>query len=270
MTVFQQFYGFTRLPFSKSLPTGDLFDAAAQKELAARLTFLVREQGFGLVTGEFGCGKSTAVRAFAASLDANRHLVIYLANPTTGIGGLYRELLCHLGHQPPYTASRQVAAIRAAFDDLRTTRLRAPLVVVDEAHLLSQQMLEQLRLLCSAQMDSQSLATLLLVGHPALRTTLRLSIHEAFYQRLSVRFHLPPLDLSETIGYVRHHVQVAGFSAGTLFTDDAIARIFDYTKGFPRRINQICTTALMAGAIDQKSVIDEASVRKAIADLEYE
>ena len=105
--MFQQFYGFTRLPFSKSIPTGDLFDAAGQKELAARLTFLVREQGFGLVTGEFGSGKSTAVRAFAASLDANRHLVIYLTNPTTGITGLYRELLSNLGRQPPYTASRQ-------------------------------------------------------------------------------------------------------------------------------------------------------------------
>mgnify|MGYP006285577827 FL=1 len=131
-------------------------------------------------------------------------------------------------------------------------------------------MLDQLRLLFSAHMDSQSLATLLLVGHPSLRATLRLAIHEAFYQRLSVRFHLPPLDLHQTIGYVRHHVQVAGFPADTLFTDDAIASIFDYTKGFPRRINQVCTTALMAGAIDQKSVIDEASVRKAIADLEYE
>jgi type II secretory pathway predicted ATPase ExeA len=268
--VFQQFYGFTRLPFSRSIPTEDLFETAGQKELAARLTFLVREQGFGLVTGEFGCGKSTAVRAFAASLDFNRHLVAYLTNPTTGISGLYRELLLHLGHQPPYTASRQVAAIRAAFDDLIATKRRAPLVIIDEAHLLTQPMLEQLRLLFSAHMDSQSLATLLLVGHPSLRTTLRLAVHEAFYQRLTARFHLPPLDLHQTIGYVRHHVQVAGFGGGTLFTDDAITRIFEYTKGFPRRINQVCTTALMAGAIDQKTVIDEASVRKAIADLEYE
>jgi type II secretory pathway predicted ATPase ExeA len=131
-------------------------------------------------------------------------------------------------------------------------------------------MLEQLRLLFSFKMDSQSLATLLLVGHPSLRTSLRLAVHEAFYQRLSVRYHLPPLDLRETIGYVKHHVQVAGFTAATLFTDNAITRIFEYTKGLPRRINQVCTTALMAGMIDQKSVIDETSVRKAIADLEHD
>jgi type II secretory pathway predicted ATPase ExeA len=268
--MFQQFYGFTRLPFSRSIPTDDLFDTAGQKELSARLTYLVREQGFGLVTGEFGSGKSTAVRAFSDSLDFNRHLVIYLTNPTTGIGGLYRELLLNLGHKPPYTASRQVAAIRAAFDDLLSNKRRASLVIVDEAHLLTQDMLQQLRLLFSCKMDSQSLATLLLVGHPCLRTTLRLTVHEAFYQRISVRYHLPPFDLQETLGYVKHHVQVAGFTGGTLFTDDAITRIFEYTKGLPRRINQVCSTALMAGAIDEKSVIDETSVRKAIADLEHE
>ncbi len=267
--MFQQFYGFTRLPFSKSIPTDDLFNTAGQNELSARLTYLVREQGLGLVTGEFGSGKSTAVRAFTASLDFNRYFVIYLTNPTTGISGLYREMLFALGHEPPYTASRQVSAIRAAFDDLLSHKRRASLVIVDEAHLLTQDMLEQLRLLFSYKMDSQSLATLVLVGHPSLRSTLRLTIHEAFYQRLAVRYHLPSLDLQETIGYVKHHVQVAGFTSTTLFTDDAITRIFEYTKGLPRRINQVCTTALMAAMIDQKSIVDESSVRKAIADLEY-
>ena len=90
--MFNEYYGFTRLPFSKTIATSDLFATAGQKELAARLTYLVRERGFGLVTGEIGSGKSTAVRAFNASLDPNSYLVIYLANPTTGITGLYRDL----------------------------------------------------------------------------------------------------------------------------------------------------------------------------------
>jgi len=97
-------------------------------------------------------------------------------------------------------------------------------------------------LLFSYKMDGLSLATLLLVGHPSLRSTLRLTVHEAFCQRLTVRCHSPPLDLQETIGYAKHHVQVAGFTAATPFTDDAITRILGYTKGLPRRINQVCTT----------------------------
>jgi general secretion pathway protein A len=268
--MFQQFFGFTCSPFSKSIPTANLFDSAGQKELAARLTFLVRERGFGLLTGEFGSGKSTAVRAFAASLDFNRYLVIHLDNPSTGITGLYRDLLLNLGQRPPYTASRMVTAIRLAFDDLISNKRRIPLVIIDEAHLLSQSMLEQFRLLLSDKMDSQSLATLLLVGHPSLRSTLRLTVHEAFQQRLTMRYLLPPLDLQETIGYVKHHLRVAGATNPAIFTDDAITRIFEYTKGFPRRINQACITALMAAMIDQKSTVDESTVRKAIADLEHE
>src|SRR5712692_11685002 len=120
------------------------------------------------------------------------------------------------------------------------------------------------------RVDSQSLATLVLVGHPDLRRPLHLAVHEAFSQRLTVRYHLGPLDLAETIGYVRHHVRAAGYTTGPLFTDDAVARIYEYTKGLPRRINQVCTTALMAGLIDQKQLLDETTIRKAIAELDHD
>lgn len=268
--MFQEFYGFTRLPFSRTIATQDLFPTTGQKELTARLTYLVRERGCGLVTGEIGSGKSTAVRAFATSLDANRYLVVYLANPTTGITGLYRDLLACLGYEPPFSRPRLVARIRFALEDLRTNKHRTPVVVLDEAHLLTQPMLEQLRLLFSDQMDSQSLATLVLVGHPDLRRMLHLSVNEAFEQRLTVRYHLGPLDLQETIGYIKHQVRIAGYAAGSLFADDAIQRIFEYTKGVPRRINQVCTTALMAGLIDQKTILDETTIRQAIADIDHE
>jgi type II secretory pathway predicted ATPase ExeA len=268
--MFQEFYGFTHAPFSKSIATSDLFPTGGQKELTARLTYLIRECGFGLITGEIGSGKSTAVRAFTASLDPNRYLVLYLANPTTGITGLYRDLLLGLGHEPPFSRPRLVARLRDAFTDLLTAKRRVPIVILDEAHLLTQTMVEQLRLLFSDQMDSQSLATVVLVGHPDLRRTLHLTVHEAFRQRLAVRYHLGPLDLAETIGYVRHHVRAAGYTTGPLFTDDAVARIYEYTKGLPRRINQVCTTALMAGLLDQKQLLDEATIRKAIAELDHD
>ena len=268
--MFQEFYGFTRVPFSRTIATQDLFPTVGQKELSARLTYLVREHGFGLVTGEIGSGKSTAVRTFAAGLDFNRYLVVYLANPTTGIMGLYYELLRNLGEEPPFSKPPMVARIRTVLADLNGTKHRAPVILLDEAHLLAQSMLDELRLLLSDKMDSQSLATLVLVGPPDLRRTLQLSVHEAFTQRLAVRYHLGPLDLQETVGYIKHHVRIAGYTAGTLFTDEAIQRIFEYTKGIPRRINQVCTTALMAGLIDQKSVLDESTLRKAIADLDRE
>ena len=268
--MFCKFYAFTRTPFSKTIPTGELFATAGQAELGARLAYLLKESGFGLVTGEIGSGKSTAVRAFASSLDPNRHLVLYLANPTTGITGIYRELLISLGHEPPFGKPRMVAKLRSALEGLSLHKHRSALVILDEAHLLTQPMLDQLRLLFSDKMDSHSLATLLLVGHPDLRRTLRLSVHEALFQRITIRHHLGPMDLVETVGYVKHHVRIAGHTSDPIFTDEAIARVFDYTKGVPRRINQVCTTALMAGLIDQKSLIDESTIRKAIADIDQE
>src|SRR5437870_5725173 len=182
MSMFQEFFGFTQIPFSRTIATSDLFPTANQKELAARLNYLVRERGFGLVTGEIGSGKSTAVRAFTASLDPNRYLVLYLTNPTTGITGIYRDLLLALGHEPPFSRPRLVARLRQAFTDLINAKRRVPIVILDEAHLLAPILLEQLRLLFSDQMDSQSLATVILVGHPDLRRTLHLAVHEAFSQ----------------------------------------------------------------------------------------
>lgn len=115
--MFHEYYGFVRPPFSKTIETDKLFATTGQKELTARLTYLVRERGSGLVTGEIGSGKSTAVRAFTAGLDANSYLVIYLANPTTGSMGLYRELLLTLGYEPPFSKPRMVSRIRAALAD---------------------------------------------------------------------------------------------------------------------------------------------------------
>ena len=117
-------------------------------------------------------------------------------------------------------------------------------------------------------MDSQAGAALVLVGHTELRRTLRLSIHEALWQRTSVRYHLRPLDLTETGAYIRHQVEVASYRGPALFSDGFIAKAYDYTKGIPRQINLVCTHALMAGCAEQKQVLDELVLRQVIADLE--
>ena len=265
---FQTYYGFSRLPFTKDIPPADLFPAEGQAELCARLTYLTKERGLGLVTGETGCGKSTALRRFTASLDANRFFVIYLANPLLGLTGLFRELLAALGHEPPFSRPKMVARIRFVFDDLLTNKHRTPFLILDEAHLLPDPAFEQLRLLFSSHMDSQSLGALLLVGQPELRRTLRMASHEAFFQRLTTTYHLPPLDLPQSMAFIRYQISLSGYKSGSLFSDDALARIYDYTKGIPRQINRLCTTALLVGMADSKQILEESSIRKAIAELD--
>ncbi len=266
--MFQEFYGLTTTPFSRGVLTSKLFPASGQEELKARLAYLVRERGIGVITGEIGSGKSTALRAFVDGLDPTRYTVVYTANPLIGITGFYREVLSQLGEPVPLFRQQMVLAIRRTFDLLTNERKKTPVVIADEAHLLDQRMLEELRLLLNVRMDSQAAAALVLVGHTELRRTLRLSIHEALWQRTTVRFHLRPLDLTETGAYIRHQVEVAGYRGPALFSDGFIAKAYDYTKGIPREINLVCTHALMAGCADQKHVLDEQVLRQVIADLE--
>lgn len=266
--MLQQYFGFTRLPFTKDIPPHQLFPADGQSELCARLDYLLTERGLGLVTGEIGSGKSTSIRRFAAQLDPNRYCVIYLANPLLGLSGIYRDLLTALGHEPVFGKPKAVARIRSAFQDLLATKHRLPVLILDEAHLFPTPVFEPLRLLFSTEMDSQSLGVLLLVGQPDLRRTLRLAPYEAFYQRISTHYHLPPLDLAQTIAYVRHQVQLAEHKGGTLFTDDALARTYEYTKGIPRLINRLCTTALLVAAANNRQIVEESTLRKAIAELD--
>jgi type II secretory pathway predicted ATPase ExeA len=266
--MFQEFYGFATTPFSRGLPTSKLFLASGQEELKARLSFLLRERGIALITGEIGSGKSTALRAFVDSLDPTRVSVVYTANPLIGSAGLYREMLTQLGEPVPFQRQQMVLALRRACDTLTHERKRTPILIVDEAHLLDQRMLEELRLLLNVRMDSQAAAALILVGHTELRRTLRLSIHEALWQRTLVRFHLRALDLTETGAYIRHQVEVAGYRGTALFSDGFIAKAFDYTKGIPRQINLVCTHALLAGCAQQKQVLDETIFRQVINDLE--
>lgn len=265
--MFQEFYGFSQVPFSRGLHTSKLFVARGQEELKARLSYLVTERGIGLITGEIGSGKSTAVRAFVDSLDPTRYTVVYTANPLIRITGFYREVLSILGEPVPMFCQQMVLGIRRCLDVLANERKKTPVIILDEAHLADAQMLEELRLLMNVRMDSQA-AALVLVGHSELRRTLRLSIHEALWQRTTVRYHLHPLDLVETGAYIRHQVEMAGYRGTALFSDGFVAKAYDYTKGIPRQINLVCTHALMAGCAEGRQILDESVLRQVINDLE--
>jgi len=160
-----------------------------------------------------------------------------------------------------------VARIRSAFEDLIHTKQRFPLLILDEADLLPPTAFEQFRLLLSTNMDSRSWPPP--ADRPAvLSQTLHLSIHESFRQRLTNSYQFPPLDLKETLEYIQHHLRIAGYITGSPFSDDALKRIFEYTRGLPRQINRLCVTALIAGRIDQKQILDDSTILKAIAEID--
>jgi type II secretory pathway predicted ATPase ExeA len=267
--MFESFYGLERTPFARAIAPAALFDSAQHQELLARLAYAVRHRGFALVTGEVGSGKSTAVRALASSLDPSRHQLLYVAQSGLTPRHLYRELCLQLSIQPPFHAADARRQLMAALWDCQHKLDRQPVVVIDEAHLLSPPLLEEIRFLTNYQMDSASPMALCLVGQAELRRKLRLQVFAAISQRITLRYHLSGLTEPETKAYIQHHLKVAGVSHA-LFSEDAARLIYQYTKGIPRQVNNLCTAALLAGYSAQRKIIEESTVKQALLELQDE
>lgn len=173
-----------------------------------------------------GAGKSVAVRATTSALDPSRHQVVYCPNPTIGGRGLLILIVSTLGGNPRFYRARVVPQAAEALPLAESERGRRVLVVVEEAHLLQSDQLEDLRMLGNdgTSMDSLSPAAFLLVGQPLLRRRLRQGNLAAVDQRVTLRVHLDGMDLAETAAYIKHHLALAGRS-DTLFSDDALAVI---------------------------------------------
>lgn len=264
--MFEAFYGLQRTPFPRDLPPQDLFPSQAAQEAAARLDYLVQTRGFGLLTGEPGAGKTTALRALAQRLDPARYRLIYIAQSDLNPRSFYREILRQLGLTPAYhapDAKHQAAeALWAAYQ-----QQRQPVLILDEAHLLSPTMLEELRFCLNFHMDAASPLCLILAGQTQLRHRLALRACEAIRQRLTLRYHLPGLTPQESRDYVLHHLRLAGASR-PIFSEEALALIAQATAGLPRRLGNLASACLLAGWLEQRAVIDESTARKALAECE--
>lgn len=266
MTTLNDFYGFQQTPFTKSIATKDLYPSRGHQEVQGRLNFALQERFPALITGDVGTGKSTALRAFAQSLDRNVYRVVYLSNPHLTVPSLYRQILVGLHTEPAFGFRRLLPQFHTIVSDL-ARKGRYVLLIVDEAHLLPAELFDQLRFLLNQKMDSSSSITLVLLGQPDLAHKLRFAPYEALYQRIAVRYQLPAFDLEETAGYIKHHLRVAGFQ-GSIFSDSFISGVYDHTKGVARRINNICRSALLLGASEDKRILDETDLKRVILDLE--
>ena len=266
MTSLNDFYGFTQTPFSKSVAAKDLFPSQGHCEIQGRLAFALQSRLAALITGDVGTGKSTAVRAFAQTLDHNLYPVVYLSNPHLGVTALYREILLALQVEPAFGFMRLLPQLRSTLHDL-ARKGRYVLLIVDEAHLLAPELFDQLRFLLNDEMDSASLITLILLGQPDLAHKLRFAPYEALHQRIAVRYHLRPFDLEETAGYIKHHMRVAGYQ-GQLFSDSFLSGVHDHAKGVARKINNVCRNALLLGVTEKKQVLDQDDLKRVLLDLE--
>ena len=258
--LMQTHFGFTRMPFGRNLAHGMLHQHSSHAGAVARITWCIEQHHIGVITGEVGAGKTVAIRAATAALDASRHVTIYLANPVVGVRGILHHIVAALGGVPSFYTSSLVAQAADALAGEQAERGRTPVVVIDESHLLQHEQMEAIRMLTSHDMDSGSPFAVLLVGQPTLRQRMRLGVLAALDQRIGMRYAMPPMTDSETADYIGHHTTIAGRS-DTLFTADAVTVIHNAGRGYPRAINNLGVHALTAAYAAGNPVVDEKAAR---------
>lgn len=268
MRSYKKFYGFEASPFRKDLPVGALLRYAQLDELQSYFTYVAEEGSIGLVTGDVGVGKSTAVRAFLATLDDHRYHVCYVGN-TDATRSVMRQLAWSFGMRATHLQGDLKDEVHQRIGALWSEHQKRTVLVVDEAQAFGAKALQELRLLTNFLCDSTSPLALVLAGQPALRSQLKTPAHEALDDRIMLRQHLAGLSRSETGDYVRAHLRAVGGSE-EIFTADALDLVFHFAKGRPRRINRVCIQAVLKGGHLNAKRIDAEVVTKALKDIEQE
>lgn len=261
--MFNHFYGFMRTPFTRDIPTVSLYQPDMLDETFSRLEYAAESQLFTVITGDAGTGKTTTLRWFSDELDPGRFKVLYLSDSKLTPRNFYKGLLEQLGCEAKFYRGDAKRQLHSQIEMMRGIHGLLPVVIVDEAHLLDREMLEEVRFLLNYKMDAESPMALILVGQSELWNRLRLQSFSAIRQRIDLQCKLPHYDRAQVAEYIRQHLTEVR-AQSDIFTDAAIDEIFQFSNGTPRLINKVCTHCLIYGAQNEQRLIDDHMVKLVI------
>jgi type II secretory pathway predicted ATPase ExeA len=261
----EEHFGLSRLPFPKAVTDKALLMTPAIEQVLQRLHFALQRDTIALLAAESGCSKSTVLSLFARSLDAATYYVLSTALTTLSPFSFIAHLVATTG-LPGRRFKGETAA--ALLSHLRS-QPRRTVILVDEAHLLPDSSLEDLRLLTADGFDRQSPFALVLVGQPILRDRIAEPQHYALWQRIGVRLRLRPLSEQEVQLFIDRHLKAAGHKKkASLFEPQAVADIFHHSRGIPRLVQNIAFDAMLDAMTAGKKTVDAEAVGHAIVDME--
>jgi type II secretory pathway predicted ATPase ExeA/phage tail protein X len=267
--MYTDFYGLNEKPFDLTTSPRFLYLSEGHKEALAVLTYGVMEcQGFILLTGEVGTGKSTMVQALLSNLDKSV-IHAHLSNPLLSV----KEFISYLGFAAftKWVNFKSKAEFLYLFEEFLSRchqHQKHFILIIDEAHKLSFELLEEIRLLSNMEKAEEKLLSIFLVGQPELNVKLRNPKCRALLQRISTRYNIPPLNKAETKEYMGTRLRVAGAKGvESVFAKDAVDTIYDFSQGYPRTINILADNALLLGYSRGKKQITSEMVRTAYKDL---
>jgi len=268
--VYLEYYGLTEPPFDITPNPRFLFYGAKHREAFNHLLYGIRERkGFVQMTGEVGAGKTTLCRAMLEQLDDHFATALIL-NPIMSADELVKAVAVEFGLQVKGLDRLDTLAVINQFLLKQLERRKDTVLIIDEAQDLTDELLEQVRLLSNLETDNRKLLQIVLLGQPELRDRLNNPRLRQLRQRITVRYHLFPLTREEVIRYVHHRLHVSGGNGTPYFTRPALWRVHHYSKGIPRLVNAVCDKALLAGFVQHSERINFQMVGQAIHELEGE
>ena len=268
--MYESFYGLTGKPFQLNPDPAFFFGSRGHKRAFAYLQYgLYQSEGFIVITGEIGAGKTTIVRSLVEQLDTERVVAAQLVSTHLDADDMLRAVGIAYG-LPVRTVSKAVllGSLEAFLCKLAMQNKRA-LLIVDEAQNLTSRAVEELRMLSNFQLGDKALLQSFLIGQPELRTMMQSSDMQQLRQRVIASYHLGPIDKTETKAYIEHRLKHVGWKGDPEFESACFDLIHALTAGIPRRINTLCNRLLLAGFLGERhrlTTMDVQAIAREIHD----
>jgi general secretion pathway protein A len=266
--MYQEYYGLEAPPFNITPDPRYLFFSRRHRQAFEHILFGISERrGFIQITGEVGAGKSTLCRKVLEELREDYSTALIL-NPVMTPIQLMRSILRELDLDDSGNDRVRLVDRLNQFLLEQAHANRVVVLFIDEAQDMSEELLEQVRLLSNLETDQHKLLQIVLIGQPELRDRLDRQELRQLRQRITVRYHLGPINRHETEAYIQHRLLIAGSNGRPSFSNPAYRAIYRYSRGIPRLINAVCDKTLLCGYVQGRDHLGWWQVRRAIHDLE--
>jgi len=268
--MYEKFYGFKSKPFNLTPDSEFFYPSPKHEEALNRLLLAISERnGFAVITGEVGSGKTTVCRTLVNKLDPQTKIALIL-NTHLGKKELLTSILEDLEIEYRSTSKTHLLSALNRFLIEQVSKDINVVLIIDEAQNLTPSVLEEVRMLSNLETEKEKLIQIILVGQPELRKKLSRPGLEQFSQRIVFYYHLEPLDYAETKDYILHRLRKSGKAEDAdVFTEGAIRRIFEYSGGVPRLVNLACHNALISGLVYETKHISASIASEAVRELMY-
>ncbi len=266
--MYAEFYHLSGMPFQLTPDNRFFFDSSVHSRAISHLVYgLSQQEGFIIITGEVGAGKTTLVEQLWSRLDRQTYIIARIVTTQVSGDDLLRLAASSFGLRDKADKSALLHNLEEVFREHRAAGRRC-LLVVDEVQNLSFAALEELRMLSNITVDGHASLQTILLGQPQFRRTLASPDLDQLRQRVLAAYHLGPLSQPESREYILHRLRTAGWNGNPHLEDAAFEAIFRHTDGVPRRINTLCSRVLLYGALEATSLITGRIVDDTASDLQ--